>query len=26
VGPRESAGIPNFIRTRWQELAAAGAG
>ncbi len=26
VGPRESAGIPAFIRTRWQELAAAAAG
>jgi len=25
VGPRESAGIPAFIRTRWQELAAAAA-
>lgn len=26
VGPRESAGIPAFIRTRWQELASAAAG
>jgi acetyl-CoA decarbonylase/synthase complex subunit gamma len=26
VGPRESAGIPAFIRTRWQELSAAAAG
>ena len=25
VGPRESAGIPGFMRTRWQELAAAAA-
>ena len=23
VGPRESAGMPAFIRTRWRELAAA---
>ena len=26
VGPRESAGIPAFMRTRWQELASAAAG
>lgn len=26
VGPRESAGIPLFIRTRWHELSAAAAG
>jgi len=26
VGPRESAGLPAFIRTRWQELASAGVG